>query len=181
MAVESPEYGKSPHKNRMVICCKVFVIKESEGIGHDVFRDDIAGKASKSIFEVNYPFPATVLLKPSTQCADGLCYHWIQSDDAGWREMLAHSAPAETVIFCLYRAERRIGGIRRSVEPLIFVKLGCHIVDFVEELGILDMDLVRADTDDRAYRSDVELFSIRWLKCVSLAAGGWHLHTILFM
>lgn len=144
----------------MIICCKVFVIKESEGVGYDVFSDDITGKASKGIFEVNHPFSATVLLKPSTQCADGLCYHWIQSDDAGWRKVLAQSAPAETVIFCLYRAEGRIWGIRRSVEPLIFVKLGCHIVDFVEELGILDMDLVRADTDNRAYRSDVELVSI---------------------
>ena len=95
--------------------------------------------------------------------------------------MLAQSAPAETVIFCLDRAERRIGSIRKSVVPIIFVKLACHIVDSVEELGILDMDFVRADTDNRAYKSDVQLFSIRWPKCMSLDAGGWHLRTIFFM
>lgn len=84
----------------------------------------------------------------------------IDFGDTGGGEMLRVRAATETVKVCVDGSEGRRRQISESIVPSTFVELG-HVIDFVEELRIGDVNFIGANADDWACQSEIETFGMR--------------------
>ena len=140
-----------PHDKFMPVGREVRIIQKSIRLRERILSDDIPRQTCIHVQQVDVPARPFEGFKPCDQLVQNGLYARFQPDQRGFRQVVGEDGAANPVELMAFGCQEARFQSEHLHRPAVFHAPVLLVwIDVVDHLGVIDVDLVRADPNDGA-------------------------------